>query len=302
MNKRDKRIAIASAVGTTALLSYYALHKVTNKFFNIAFTRKNREVTSEEFDYFEQLSTRKLSLENHQGLTLWGTYINNLKTSEYTLVLLHGYHCSTYTMKNQVETFLKELPCDIFVPDLQGHGESQGKYVGFGYFDAFDMQEWLNFLVEINPGKPIVVLGISMGGATVCHLSAKELPKEVKCLIEDCGYDTLYHQFKNRLFKEYKLPISMISYLLNKKMKKKLGYSLNDARAIDDVAQAKLPMMFIHGLDDDYVDSSMVFNLYNACPTEKELFYVKDAAHAEAFTHDIENYVDTIEEFINRYV
>lgn len=302
MEKKQKRWLIASAIAGMAAASYYALHKLSELVFDGTFLRDDNEVNDDYLDYFDTVHIEKLSLENKQGLLLSGSYIRNPKESKFILILIHGYHRSGFALKEEVEAFLNDTSCDIFIPDLRGHGDSEGDYVGFGCLDALDVKEWIDFLVAIYPEKPIAILGVSMGGATVCQLSSMTLPKEVRCLIEDCGYDTLYNQLRNTLLKEHKIPIFLISSMLNRKMRKRIGYSFNEARPIDHVEKATLPMMFIHGLKDDYVDSSMVFNLYNACSTEKELFYVKDAGHARSFKEDKNTYLHTVKDFINRYI
>ncbi|MEG0766219.1 MAG: alpha/beta hydrolase, partial [Clostridia bacterium] len=52
----------------------------------------------------------------------------------------------------------------------------------------------------------IVLFGVSMGGATVMMASGETLPPNVKAIIEDCGYSSIYDEFVHQLHDAYRLP------------------------------------------------------------------------------------------------
>ena len=55
------------------------------------------------------------------------------------------------------------------------------------------MLKWMNLLIgRFSADTQIVLHGISMGGATVMMLAGEELPPNVKCIIEDCGYTSVW--------------------------------------------------------------------------------------------------------------
>jgi fermentation-respiration switch protein FrsA (DUF1100 family) len=63
----------------------------------------------------------------------------------------------------------------------------------------------------------------------------------------------------------------------------------------------KCPMMFIHGVSDDYVPFEMVHELYESFDKEKEIYIVKDAKHAMALKTDPKAYFNAIKKFLNKY-
>ena len=79
------------------------------------------------------------------------------------------------------------------------------------------------------------------------------------------------------------------------------GYGFREASALRQVQKATVPMLFIHGSEDNFVRMDMVYALYDACPTEKELLVVEGAGHGEAYAMDPELYFDTVFGFIERY-
>lgn len=47
---------------------------------------------------------------------------------------------------------------------------------------------------------PLIILyGVSMGGATVMNVAGEKIPKQVKAIIEDCGYTSVWDVFKTHI-------------------------------------------------------------------------------------------------------
>ena len=59
-------------------------------------------------------------------------------------------------------------------------------------------------------------------------------------------------------------------------------------------------MLFIHGDNDTYVPSEMVYPLYEAKQGEKVLWITKGTEHARSYADYRDEYVQRIIEFINQ--
>src|SRR5699024_12483595 len=81
----------------------------------------------------------------------------------------------------------------------RGHGESGGDYYGFGWHDRLDIIDWLDQLVAENPDAEIVLHGLSMGAATVLMASGEDLPENVRLIIADSPYTSVYDLFAYQL-------------------------------------------------------------------------------------------------------
>ena len=79
------------------------------------------------------------------------------------------------------------------------------------------------------------------------------------------------------------------------------GYSFTEASALEQVKKAKVPMLFIHGEKDNFVRTEMVYPLYEACPTEKQLLVVEGAGHAVSYRYAPKLYFDTVFAFLDRF-
>lgn len=61
-------------------------------------------------------------------------------------------------------------------------------------------------------------------------------------------------------------------------------------------------MLFIHGDQDDFVPTDMVYPLHEAAASPKQLLVVKGADHAEARETDSDLYWNTVEAFLSSYI
>lgn len=299
MKKKTKQ-RLGTALGLTAgAMAVVGTCFVKGKdLYRLAFTPDKKQIKSTT--WVAKHFTKQLEVTSHDGLKLNGYYVGR-DNPDFTMVIIHGYHDNAARMDIYGEAFYETFNCDLFFPELRAHGSSQGDVVGYGYLDKEDIQTWVAYLNRLNPERKIVLFGLSMGGGTVNMLASTPM-RNVKALVEDCGYSNLYEELDFQCKKETKLPLAPFYLGTNYEVQKNCHYSIKDADGLQAVSKAIYPMMFIHGLDDDVVPSYMVFDLYNACPTHKQLFVVKDAKHTKCIVDNREGYLETLKEFIEETV
>jgi fermentation-respiration switch protein FrsA (DUF1100 family) len=230
------------------------------------------------------------------------------RISPYTAILAHGYSGNVWQMSAFAQFFYEKLGYNVLLPDARGHGDSGGTYIGMGWHDRLDYLQWIDWVKErTGPGAGgaplgIVLYGISMGGATVLMTGGEALPPEVKAIVEDCGYtsveEELWHQMENR----YHLKSRWLMAATSRVTQKRAGYNFAEASALEQVKKIKVPTLFIHGGQDSFVPTRMVYPLYEACPAPKELFVVPGAEHGEAYGVAGLEYEERIGSFLKRWV
>ena len=137
-----------------------------------------------------------------------------------------------------------------------------------------------------------------MGAATVLMMSDDEkLPDNVKMIVSDCSYSDLSKLFESILhnFHAPAKPFIKVSGLLNRMIYK---YKISDVRPIENVASAKVPILFIHGSEDKLVDVKMASELYEKCVSKKALFIMDGASHAQAINYDRIKYQEVVSDFL----
>ena len=63
----------------------------------------------------------------------------------------------------------------------------------------------------------------------------------------------------------------------------KYGWSFGEASPLKQVAKCRKPMLFIHGDNDTYVPTAMVYPLYEAKPQPKQLWIAPGSKHALSY-------------------
>jgi len=247
-------------------------------------------------------NAENLSLKSSDGLTLKAYFAENPQAGGRLAIIVHGYGWPSPTMYKYAELFFQN-GYSVFMADNRANGLSEGKYVGMGYLDAQDLEAWLKLLAErLGEGAQFALFGISMGGAAVMMAAAKQLPAQVKCVIEDCGYSTAYHEFAHQMKTSFHLPAFPILQIADRLSKLRAGYRFSDADALSAVKQSKLPILFIHGDSDRFVPTQMGYDLYEAALCEKELVIFEGARHGESFATDPEKYKQVVLAFLSKYI
>ena len=237
------------------------------------------------------------------GKKIHAIYAKAPQPSSNTALIVHGYTDNAIRMLMIGHLYHQEMGYNIFLPDLRGQGKSDNQYIQMGWKDRKDLLDWLPVINGIyGDTTHIVMHGISMGAATLMMVSGEQLPQNVKCLVEDCGYTSVWDQFHNEMKQTYKLPAFPLLYTTSLYCKLKEGWSFKEASALEQVKKCHLPMLFIHGDADAYVPTWMVHALYEAKPGEKELWVVPGVEHANAYWDCTEEYVQRTKTFVEKYI
>jgi fermentation-respiration switch protein FrsA (DUF1100 family) len=187
------------------------------------------------------------------------------------------------------------------MPDMRAHGSSEGNIIGFGQTDKKDYVKWIEQVVKKNPNAEITLYGLSMGAATVMMTSGEKLPDNVKNIIEDCGYDSVWNELAYQAKALYHLPKFPLLYEVSALSKLRAGFWYQEASATQALAKNKRPILFIHGSEDRFVPTEMVYKNFAATKGPKELWIVKGAKHASSIETAKDDYIDKIKNFLSKY-
>lgn len=308
----EKAIGLASGAAVLASAGTYGIARY---FFNRTMIRSNakREKTQSMAGtdweaYIPRIRQAKeellqyphedIYLMSEDGLRLHGTYFP-METSKKTVICFHGYTSEGLNDYSTLALFYRENGFNLMIVDERAHGKSEGNYIGFGCLDRKDALCWIKEVVRLKGEDCEILLhGDSMGGATVLMTSGLELPGQVKAIVSDCAFTSAWEVFTSVLNRMYHLPAFPILHVANEMVIKKAGYSLKECNAKQEVARAKVPILFLHGEADSFVPCSMAYELYECCASKKKLVIIEGAGHVESCYRDEELFQNSIREFI----
>ena len=309
--KRIKKIIISISIilliGTIGISSFvgiffYNLVINANYSKDIVYADHNGDNLRDDEKWLEEESNYTESyIDSFDNLNLHAYIVNQNNNTDKWAIVVHGYAGNGKLMSSKSKYFY-DMGYNVLIPDLRGHGKSEGEYIGMGLKDRLDIISWINFIIENNPESEIVLHGTSMGAATVLMASGENLPSNVKAIISDCAYTSVWDQFNYEIDTYLNLPTSYIINVTNMITKLKAGYSFKEASAINAVKKSTVPILYIHGDMDKFVPYSMMDELYNSTKSPKKKLTIEGAEHGNS--HLIAPYIYwlTINDFLQQYV
>lgn len=262
-------------------------------------TKRWDEYASAAGEWFEQ-EKEPVVLACADGSARAGSFFAN--DGHLYAIVCHGYLGNSTQMSAYAKAFY-ELGMSVLVPDALAHGESGGEYIGMGWLERADILGWIDTLVESDPDAQIMLFGVSMGGATVMMASGEDLPDNVKCIVEDCGYSSVMDEFSVQIEQMFGLPRFPLLYSADLICRIRAGYGFSEASAVKQLKKAEVPMLFIHGEEDTFVPYEMLDVVYEACASPvKEKLSIPGAAHGVAAWVDPEGYWTAIRDFVGRFM
>lgn len=255
-------------------------------------------------DWVAAQKFERLTLTSRDGLKLSGYYLPASKPTDKLVILTHGYLGNAKQMGLFGQHYYSDLDYNIFMPDARGHGKSEGDYYGFGWPDRLDLIDWTQLLVKkLGPDTQVAYHGLSMGAATVLMASGEEeLPHQVKAIIADSPYESVYQLFAYQMNRMFHLPAFPLLDSTSVLTKIRAGYSFREASALKEVKKTTVPILYIHGESDTFVPTELTKNLYQHTSSDAELLIVPNANHGESIALDEDKYKMTVDQFLSRYI
>lgn len=263
-------------------------------------TKKSMNYSSKVVDenIFNTIDYQETKIESHDGLKLHGYEFSN--SGHKYAIIVHGYTSQGKLMKSSASNFYRR-GYNILVPDLRGHGQSEGDYIAMGWLDRLDIINWINYIIAKDQDAKIILYGVSMGAAAVMNVTGEKLPDNVVLAIEDCGFTSAWDMFSYQLNEMFSLPSHPFLDVANIVTQVRAGYSFGEGGAIEQVKKSTTPTLFIHGDKDKFVPYKMLEQLYEAANCSKEKLVVKNAGHAQCEEVGGVFYWKTIDRFIKKY-
>lgn len=263
--------------------------------------KKNLQQQLKDLDidlcWWDKMKFQEVKTQSFDGLTLVGHYFDN--NSNKTALVVHGYSANYKEMQPYCKFFIQKN-FNVLVTENRAHGQSEGVCVGFGWNDRLDILQWCNQLAEKSPENKIVLFGLSMGATAVCCAVGEDLPNVVVGAISDSAFAYGKKQIEDVLSKAKILKLfkgHLYSYL-----RRVHDFNIALVDAPSQLKKSKVPILFIHGKQDNFVLPQNQELLYESAPANlRAKFVVEDAGHCACYARAGVDYEKTINDFLKKY-
>jgi len=261
---------------------------------------EHRELSRSLIDNITSVNWEEVSIIARDGTHLSALYFRQSETAPLQ-IMCHGY--KSHPLKDMSGGGSEALKrgYNLLLVKHRAHHESGGRCLTFGALERLDVADWIDWHNEkYGDDNPIILVGISMGAATVILASALPLPGNVRCVIADCPYSSAEAILKKEIGGMH-LPVSIFYPLMRLGARIYGGFRIEDACVKEAAKEKRLPLLLIHGEEDRFVPTDMSRKISEAASGVCELHTFPGAHHGTSYLTDPVGYMQIVDTFIKKY-
>ena len=212
-----------------------------------------------------------------------------------TIIYLHGITDSKVSGLNYAKAFASSCR-KFYLIDLRRHGESEGKYCTYGYYEKHDVIRLIDEIKRANPQTEIVLLGVSMGAAIAIQTAA--IDKRISRVVAIAPFYDLFSIALDHESHQIGIRSSSLLKLVMHRAERMAEFKAGDVSPAKDIARVDVPVLIVHGEHDKTVKVKYSKELVKL-NRNAELLMVPGAGHADVLEIGGEGYVRKLSEFLN---
>lgn len=242
-----------------------------------------------------------VNITSHDGLRLSARYYH-FRDGAPVGIIMHGYRSNYCRDGGGGFRLLRDMGFNLLLPDQRAHGKSEGRVISFGINERRDCLGWTRYITERFGDKTqIILVGVSMGAATVMMASDIVPADNVKAIVADCGY-TSAKEIILHVAGNMHLP-AHIGYFFARVGAWIFGnLNICEHSCTESLRNTQIPLIVIHGEADGFVPCKMSRLCYESCNSYKEIFTVSQATHATSFYTNTKAYTEKVCAFLKKFV
>lgn len=149
--------------------------------------------------------------------------------------------------------------------------------------------------------QKIIIYGKGLGANMMLNSASLYTLNHVDALISDGACTSLHALLKEDVKRRHPFLTPWILSEMVALLKQRHHIDVSDFDTCAYLHHNKIPVCFIHSQYDEHVSLRMVYPLYNACTSPKELFILKEEEKLYEI-HQEDDYHLTLKAFIQRYI
>ena len=306
-------IVVASLVllfGIYLLLGAFVIHsflskKSINKIFKHNASIPNNPFFNQvDLEWFHDENIfRIISIKSFDNQKLNAHYAINPNPSHKYIIYVHGWCGSPDEETKLLRDIYEKLNYNLLCIEQRAQWNSDIKLCTMGIRESRDLLSWIDYVVKHDEEAEIVLHGMSMGAGTVSLVNKYDLPPQVKCLITDAGFTSIYDTFidsSQMRFGKFFASVFMTSAYIELKLFYRLDIKKDSP--INALKNCHLPILFIHGDQDQMVPYSSMAILANSLPKHiyHETVTFEGTKHGLCAVDDYPRFYKVITDFITK--
>jgi len=247
-----------------------------------------------------QTELQDVNIGAADGVTLKAWYVQPRKFNGNAVVLLHGITDNREGVAGYGRIFLDQGYA-VLLPDVRAHGESGGQIATYGIREADDLHRWVSWLYvnHLSQTQCVYGFGESYGAA----LLLQALPAEPRfCAV---AVESPFSTAREMSYERVSGPVHLrpwfgrtvgrpivISAVLYARIR--YGIDLLQPSPLEGIRRSNVPVLLIHGVDDESISSHHSILLAKAAPERVTLWLVPKAGHTMAWAAAHQEFEDRI--------
>ena len=242
----------------------------------------------------KNLAVEQVTFPSNSGTTIHGWLVSS-GTNRGVVILQHGIHADKSILVERAQ-FLSQAGYAVLLFDFQAHGESVGAKITLGHLESRDSQAAVAFVKKRFPGKPVGVIGVSLGAAAA---ALAKPPLDVQAIVLESMYPTVVDAIKDRIEMRLGPPGRCLSLLLTAQLKWRIGCSPDDLRPMVCVEKITTPKLFLAGTKDRETKFSESQEMFQCAAAPKTFVPFDGAHHQDLLDFAPDKYRKTVLDFLN---
>ena len=216
-----------------------------------------------------------------------------------SVVLIHGNGGHRATCLQRAE-LLEGEGYSVLPITVRAHGDSTGDFNDLGYSARHDVIAAVEFLERRRPGRPIFVLGASLGAAAATFASG-DLGSRVSGYILEAPYDNLKAAVRNRTSSVLPIGLEWVAFRGLLMVSPLVLPDLDRISPRDAIAgvPADVPVLLIAGRHDRKATPEQVEGLFDRVRSHGRFVIFEDAGHLLFLQADPVLYRNTVLGFLD---
>jgi len=217
------------------------------------------------------------------GLRL-GAWLARGNPEHPAVIIVHGLGDTLESYQEHAQAFLDRRHT-VLLPDLRGHGRSEGTFTTLGGHESDDVRAAMRYLeTEGLASGGFILMGHSMGAVAVILAAADST--DVRAVIAEAPFDTYRDTVAHHARLLYGLPSWFPLIPLTILGAEWLaGFDADDVDAVVAASRIRAPLLAIVDGNDRRMPESVVRRIVDAHPGAHEVWIASGVGHVGAIYH-----------------